>query len=276
MSMMALDPDRIAGWEPGTPASDSLLQGFLRNWTGADEALGTALGARVLRRDDLVAVNVGRPAFIVNSATLLAPLFPDRAGEVATALDALYGFHHGENPGRVLLFSAWPTPELREHGWTLLGHAPLMLRAPGGAAPPTPEGCRVIPVHDEKSLRDAEHVTVRGFSISDAVLQKPGRLFGPALLADTRMRMWVAYAGDTPVSTSAAFVSDGITNIINVATVPEARRKGFASAVTWPATLVDPSQPTMLIASDQGRHVYERMGYMTLFRFTLWSRTSPY
>ncbi len=116
---------------------------------------------------------------------------------------------------------------------------------------------------------------MRGFSISDAVLQQPGTLFGPTVLDDARMRMWVGYHGQTPVSTSAAFVSDGITNIINVATVPEARRKGFASAVTWPATLADPSLPTMLIASDQGRHVYERMGYMTLFRFTLWSRISP-
>lgn len=275
MSMMTIDPDRIAGWEPGTPASDSLLQAFLRNWTGADVALGTALGARILRRDDVVAVNVGRPAFIVNAATLLAPLFPDGAAGMMATLEAFYGFTEGAKNGRVLLFSAWPTPELRDHGWTLLGHAPLMLRAAGGAIPAPPDGCRVVPVADATTLRDAEQVTVRGFSIADPILHQPGTLFGASLLDDARMRMWVAYEGDIPVSTSAAFVSEGITNIINVATIPEARRRGYASAVTWPATLADPSLPTMLIASNQGRPVYERMGYMTLFRFTLWSRSSP-
>jgi hypothetical protein len=35
-------------------------------------------------------------------------------------------------------------------------------------------------------------------------------------------------------------------------------------------TLVRPEAPAALIASDLGRPVYERMGYVALVRFTLW------
>jgi len=275
MSMMALDAERPAGWEPNTPVSDSLLRMFLVNLTMAFEALGHSLGGRVLQQDHLAAVNVGRPAFIINSATLLTPLFPARAAEVMSALDDFYGFPAGEDPGRVLLFSAWPTPELRDHGWTLLGHAPFMLRPAGGQVQPLPAGLRIEEVRGEDALRAAEEVTVRGFSLADIAPRGPGALFHSALLQDERLRMWVGWEGERPVSTAATFVEAGITNVINVATVPEARGRGFGSAVTWHATLADPALPTLLIASDQGRPVYERMGYMTLFRFTLWSRKQP-
>jgi hypothetical protein len=44
------------------------------------------------------------------------------------------------------------------------------------------------------------------------------------------------------------------------------------SALTWRVTLADPGLPALLLASDEGRPVYERMGYMRLFRSALWSR----
>ena len=43
--------------------------------------------------------------------------------------------------------------------------------------------------------------------------------------------------------------------------------------MTWPATLADPDAPSMLIASDLGRPTYERMGNLTMARFTLWAGT---
>ena len=155
MSMMHLDPALLAGWEPRTPLSDSVVRRFLENWVIGFEALARPLAARTLRRDDLSAVDVARPAFIVNSAMLHAPLFPDRVDDIAATLDDFYGLTTGEGTGRVYLWSPWPTADLRAHGWTL----------------------------------------------------------------------------------------------------------------------ADPTRPAMLIASDQGRPVYERMGYLPLFRFTLWSRT---
>ena len=137
MPVMVLDPNVRAGWEPDTPLEDSLLRRFLVNWTASIEAHGLPLGGRMLRRDDLAAVDLGRPSFGANVATLTAPLFPEGVEEVTAALDEFYGFSRGVYSGTAFLFSAWPTPDLRPHGWKLLGYEALMLR-PAGGVQPTP------------------------------------------------------------------------------------------------------------------------------------------
>ena len=57
-----------------------------------------------------------------------------------------------------------------------------------------------------------------------------------------------------------------------VAALPAARGKGAGAAVTWAATLADPSLPAVLVASDDGRPAYERMGCLHLERWTAWVR----
>ena len=53
--------------------------------------------------------------------------------------------------------------------------------------------------------------------------------------------------------------------------MPDAPAGGaIGEAVTWMPTLVRPESPAALIASDLGRPVYERMGFVALLRFTLW------
>jgi hypothetical protein len=42
--------------------------------------------------------------------------------------------------------------------------------------------------------------------------------------------------------------------------------------VTWAATLADPARPAMLVASDDGRPVYEAMGYVAIERWAAWLR----
>ena len=42
--------------------------------------------------------------------------------------------------------------------------------------------------------------------------------------------------------------------------------------MTWAATLSQPDRPAVLIASDDGRPVYERMGYVAIERWTAWLR----
>lgn len=41
--------------------------------------------------------------------------------------------------------------------------------------------------------------------------------------------------------------------------------------MTAHATLAAPNLPAVLIASDLGRPVYERLGYRPLLRYTLWA-----
>jgi len=58
-----------------------------------------------------------------------------------------------------------------------------------------------------------------------------------------------------------------------VATLPEARGRGYGEAVSWAATLCRPELPATLQASSMGRPVYERMGYRSVADFTLWVRS---
>ena len=275
MPVMVLDPNLCAGWEPETPVTDSLLRRFLLNWTLGVEAHGLPLGGRSLRRDDLAAVDVERPTVGANVATLLAPLFPADVDEILAALDAFYTFSTGERAGTVYLFSPWPTPDLRPHGWALLDHPPLMLRPAGGAVPPPPPGLRIEVVRDEETLRAFEVAIVRGFMMPELEAQGPGAAFSADILTDDRQRLWVGWDEDRPVAAAASFVAAGINDVTLVATVPEARRRGYGAALTWRATLADPTLPSLLLASEEGRPVYEHMGYTSLFRFTLWSRDRP-
>jgi len=56
-----------------------------------------------------------------------------------------------------------------------------------------------------------------------------------------------------------------------VATLPEARGRGYGAALTATAALSQPDLPSALIASDDGRGVYERLGFLPISRFTLWA-----
>ncbi len=84
-----------------------------------------------------------------------------------SALDDFYTFTNGETSGAVFLFSPWPTPDLRPHGWNLVEYQPLMLRPAGGTAPSSPPGLRIEEVRDEEGLRAFEIAIVRGFPIQE-------------------------------------------------------------------------------------------------------------
>lgn len=264
-------PPLETGHEPTTPIADTLLRRFLCNWSAAIDSLAVSMGGRILRREDLWAADAGRPAGYANGATLLRPLTPANVTEVLDALEAFYGFG-SELRGEVVLCSPWPTPDLGPHGWYLMGHPPLHVLAPGHSLPPVPPGLRIEAVRDGIALRAWEAVAGAGYPFPEWDTLGPGTLIGEGVLGDPRWRLWVGWLEDRPVSIATAFVEHGISDVVLVATVPEARRQGYAEALTWRAALAEPGLPAMLLSSDPGRPVYERMGFLPLFRFTLWYR----
>lgn len=56
-----------------------------------------------------------------------------------------------------------------------------------------------------------------------------------------------------------------------VTTLESVRGRGIGRALTRHATLTEPDLPALIIASDLGRPVYERLGYRSVLRFTLWA-----
>jgi GNAT superfamily N-acetyltransferase len=267
--MSYVEPGLRAGWEPDTPVEDTAVRRFLTSWVAASTSPIAAMGGDCHAGDGFAATNLGRPAGFLNSTTLLAPLGPDTTDATLTAIDAFYA---GSPAGEVLLFSAWPTPDLRPYGWQLEGHPPVMLRTPAPAsADPRPSDLDVVEVRDAGGLRAFEQVMVPGYPFDDTD-PGPGGFLDAAVLADDRMRCWVGWRQGQPVGAAATFVDSGINNVTMLATLPDHRRRGYGEALMWPATLAEPDLPAMLLSSDPGRPLYERMGYVALFRFTVWHR----
>jgi GNAT superfamily N-acetyltransferase len=264
------------GWEPRAPASDSLTRAFLLNSAESLASPVRAMGGRVLSTDQMIATDLGRKSAFLNSITPLQPLTTlDLDAFLAEAGD-FYRFGSTNGPtGEVMLWSAWPTPDLRPHGWHLAGHPPLHLLPAGAVTPAPPAELEIREVADRADLEAFEETMIVGFPFEDLLPYQPGSMFDERTLADPRMHRWVGWVEGKPVAISAAFVEAGVTNVALVVTMPNARGKGYGAALTWQAALMEPGHPTLLLSSDAGRPVYDRMGFVPLYRFTLWYRTRP-
>ena len=74
------------------------------------------------------------------------------------------------------------------------------------------------------------------------------------------------------MSAAASIEEAGIVNVVTVATIPSGRRKGGALAVTQAAARPELGLPSALFSSDEGRPVYERLGYVPIMRGSFWYR----
>src|ERR1700751_3718293 len=86
---------------------------------------------------------------------------------------------------------------------------------------------------------------------------------------------FIAYEGEFPVATATGIVCGSSIFLFMVATTPEAQRKGYADAVIRRALNAAHAatgiRRTSLQATDAGRPVYRRLGYLEVCRYTcLW------
>jgi GNAT superfamily N-acetyltransferase len=90
--------------------------------------------------------------------------------------------------------------------------------------------------------------------------------------------MYMARADGVPASTVVTYEKDGECGIYLVATLPEARGRGLASALMKHA-LVEARErgctTTALQSSARGRPVYERLGYRDIGVMNMWERRKP-
>jgi hypothetical protein len=250
------------GWEPDTPASDSLLREFLEGTAARGEALAAATGGRATRRDGIALADLNSPIFFDNAAVLLAPGdYLDRDA-VFAALNDFYPPERG-----VVIFSAFPTWDFAPAGFELMGHPPFMVRPAGGDLPPLPDDLEIRRVDSE-----AEAATFA--TTIEAAYPMPGAA-GSALVRGWNtegITLFNGYYGDRCVATGGTWNSEGVNDVNWISAMPETRRRGVGRAITYAATFADPTAPAVLIASDDGIGVYERMGYIRLLRLTLWFR----
>jgi GNAT superfamily N-acetyltransferase len=255
-------------WDPGLPADDNLVKAYVWGYADLVEATAHALGWPVTRTDRFVAMD-GGTAFPFQSCTVpLRPFGDEEAPDLLAEVAAFYAPRPG---GPFMVWCGFPVPSLTRHGWTAMGHPPLMLRPAGGPVPEPLEGVELTPVETEADLDEFGRTLAEAFPVAP-LIGLPYGGYGPGLLTVPGWRMWVARLDGRAVGTSAVHVHGGINDVEWISARPEVRGRGVGAAVTWAATLADPALPAMLIASDLGQPVYERMGYLRLTRFSLWYR----
>jgi hypothetical protein len=258
------DEHLTTGWEPDLPAEDTLLRQAVLVHASWSTAVAAAAGRPWRTGPRWAGGRIGDRGALTNPVILMQPLA--RPEEVLAEIGTLFPHHVP-----YLLVSAWPTPDLRPHGLGLVGHPPLMVRFPGPGPDAPPPGIDVREVRNAEELAVAERILVEGYPLPELEPLAPGDLLDPTLLRSTS-RIWIARSDGAPAAVAAAHHHAGVTLVEFVATLPAARGRGAGAAATWAATLSDPARPALLIASDDGRPVYERMGYFAVERWTVWLR----
>ncbi len=263
---MSETPGLETGCGPTTPVGDNLLYDFVQESVAAYAGFATARGDRVERLPNLVTMIDASPSLpFTNRAVLERPIDDDRA-----VLERIREFYAAGPATPYLIDSAWPTPDLEPLGYTRVGHPPLMLRPADLEFPPPPPELRIVAVDDEHTAFDFERALVDGYPVPQLQPMKDVAVVTPAALTAPDWYHFVGYVDDEPVVCGSGYAGARLVHIDNIATLESVRGRGYGVALTAAASLVDPSKPTALIASDLGRPVYERLGFVALFRYWYW------
>ena len=138
-----------------------------------------------------------------------------------------------------------------------------------GAAPASNPELQIASVETADQLADFEQTLIEAYPVPEHQPWQRGSFLHPSVLG-TRWRMFVGYEGDRCVATAAAWLTDTVTIVEMVSTRDVCRGKGYGAAITAAATHAEPGRTAMLIASDLGRSVYDKLGYLPLLRYTLY------
>jgi GNAT superfamily N-acetyltransferase len=265
---MDTDEALETGYGDGTPPGDNLCNDFAAGMAESFRALASARGDRVADDPDVLMTDAASASLFGNVVVLRRPF---DNGEWPVLAERLHNFFSGHDGNGFMVFSAWPTPDLRPRGFGRIGHPPLMFRLVQPLVDQPVAGLEIRAVNDADGAHDWERAFVRGYPIPELDPLEAGSVLPAEALAAPRWRHWVGYLDGSPIATASAAVGDRHVEVEFIATIPEARGRGIGRAMTALATLAAPDRPAMLIASDPGRSVYEGLGYVALLRVTLWA-----
>jgi ribosomal protein S18 acetylase RimI-like enzyme len=172
-------------------------------------------------------------------------------------------------------FSWWLGPDsepadladrLLQHGFNLdEAHLPGMAAVLDGLPPvDMPPGTSIDRVKDATEFRTFCDVLAAGFEAPSLLADAFFRLAEVGFGDDVPYRHYLARVNGRPVATTTSVIAGDVLGIYNVATLPDARGRGTARAITL-ASMSDGALTgcamAVLQSSEMGRSVYERLGF---------------
>jgi ketosteroid isomerase-like protein len=245
----------------------------LNMWEMFREGSRLSRGTDVLDMQGLTLIRSPRGSFFHNSVmvresvVLRDVLTLVRETHVARGLPfSIWTRAHADAPLEAALAAAGFRTEIVMPAMALLGD-------PGTV--PAAEGLEIRAVVNDALRRDFARVTIETFG----QLGTPPEIVEEAFESLVALRAphiqgFVGYAKNEPVTAAAVYVSHGVAGIGWVGTVAEARRRHYAEAVTWAAVREGFRRGAAfatLQASQMGRPVYERMGFVTPSEYRVWT-----
>jgi GNAT superfamily N-acetyltransferase len=249
------------------PVADNLRESFR-------VVAGSRSGGEVreLQGISIASANVTFQMF--NAAFFSAPV----ATEADLARRVLLAETHFQSRGRewaCWLCEDWLDARVRRRCRTVMERQGLRHSTdlPGMAADSLLPPVRTLPPVDVKRVGD--RATRNAFcEIGSLCFHVPLSWFREVFDND---RVWesfasyVGYVDGEPVSTTAVVRGGGVTGVYNVATVPGHQRRGYGEATMRAALAEWPEAPVVLQSTPAGLKLYERMGFRTITRVSVWA-----
>lgn len=160
---------------------------------------------------------------------------------------------------------------LRRHGLVLASDLPGMALDLERFSPPPPAGgVSTHRVVDREGLQIWGEIVGRAFGTSDFVQGRSFRGFSARGFGDeAAFRHYVCRLGEEWVGAATLSLGGGVAGLANMATLPQARRRGVGTASAV-AALQDAKTLGLRIAAlsaeDVGRPLYERLGFREVSR----------
>ncbi len=188
----------------------------------------------------------------------------------ADAARVLAPYKQNSTPAIWFCLSASPaeTPEeaLLAAGLTLIDVRPCMA-ADSASITVKNTDVDIVRVQNDAQCRDwAAIQSAANGGFPPIVLDTYEQLLRASLHADSTLTAFVAYADRLPVACALLHGGGGAAGIYQVGTIPAVRRRGYGTAVTAAAVLYAEKRGydvSVLIATQMGRSVYEKMGFQT-------------
>jgi len=139
---------------------------------------------------------------------------------------------------------------------------------------PLPGDFAIVKVETRATMADWAKTFCEGFEIPMRFLPRLESLF-VEMGTSPPFAHWLGLKGGAPVATASTMVGDGVAGVYNVATKPNARGNGYATAMTRAAIRVVATHgchAAVLQSSPHGIGLYKRLGFRELGPVEQWLR----
>lgn len=141
-----------------------------------------------------------------------------------------------------------------------------------------PARLEIREAHESKDLDTWAKVAIASYNLDDEVHRAYGRrLIAPRNTESFRCHYFLGLLDNKPVATAALFEGKEAAGVYWVGTLPEARKRGIASAMTRHVLLKAKKcgyEIAVLNASPQGHSIYQRIGFTDYYTTCIYYRKS--